>query len=86
MDPATFVPLLKRVNSPANLDTTQRDYLTHRFSGFEAPGGYTILLGWTRPNAFVDHRIDEGDVLALDWKGLWFTGQPRPAPALVAGR
>jgi hypothetical protein len=80
-DPRTFTPVLRNVSWPAGLDATQRDYLTYTFSGGEAPGTYHLLVGWTTPGSLADGRIDEGDVLALDWKAVRFTG---PASTLAA--
>jgi uncharacterized membrane protein len=80
-DPRTFTPMLRNVSWRARLDVTQEDYLSYRFTGVEAPGIYHLLVGWTEPGSLDDGRIDEGDVLALDWKAVQFTG---PASNLAA--
>jgi hypothetical protein len=74
-DPRTFTPMLRRASWPAWLDVIQEHYLTYTFGGGEAPGTYHLLVGWTKPGSLADGRIDEGDVLALDWKAIQFTGQ-----------
>jgi uncharacterized repeat protein (TIGR01451 family) len=74
-DPRTFTPMLRNVSWPAGLDATQEDYLTYRFTGGETPGIYHLLVGWTIPGSLDDGRIDEGDVLALAWTPVQFTGQ-----------
>jgi hypothetical protein len=66
---------LRGMNWPSGLNAMRADYLTHLWSGFEAPGRYTIIVGWTKPNSLAGGRIDEGDVLALNWKALWFGPQ-----------
>jgi hypothetical protein len=73
--------MLRNVSWRARLDVTQEDYLSYRFTGVEAPGIYHLLVGWTEPGSLDDGRIDEGDVLALDWKAVQFTG---PASNLAA--
>jgi hypothetical protein len=80
-DPRTFTPMLRNVSWPAGLDVTQEGYLSYRFTGGEAPGIYHLLVGWTKPGSLADGRIDEGDVLALDWTAVQFTG---PASNLAA--
>jgi uncharacterized repeat protein (TIGR01451 family) len=80
-DPRTFTPMLRNASWPAGLDVTQEGYLSYRFTGGEAPGVYHLLVGWTKPGSLADGRIDEGDVLALDWKAVQFTG---PASTLAA--
>jgi hypothetical protein len=52
----------------------QRDYLTYTFNGGEEPGTYHLLVGWVKPGSLDDGSIDEGDILALDWKAVQFTG------------
>jgi uncharacterized repeat protein (TIGR01451 family) len=74
-NPRTFRSMLRSVSWPAGLDATQPDYLTYTFTGGEAPGTYYLLVGWTKPGSLDDGRIDEGDILALDWKALRFTGE-----------
>jgi uncharacterized repeat protein (TIGR01451 family) len=76
-DPRTFTPMLMSVSWPAGLDVTQEGYLSYRFTGGEAPGIYHLLVGWTKPGSLADGRIDEGNVLALDWKAVQFTGPAR---------
>jgi uncharacterized membrane protein len=80
-NPSTFTPMLRNASWPAGLDVTQEGYLSYRFTGGEAPGVYHLLVGWTTPGSLADGRIDEGDVLALDWKTIQFTG---PASVLAA--
>ena len=80
-NPSTFTPMLRNASWPAGLDVTQEGYLSYRFTGGEAPGIYHLLIAWTKPGSLSNGRIDEGDVLALDWKAVQFTG---PASVLTA--
>jgi hypothetical protein len=80
--PATFTPLFRGASWPANLDVTHRDVLVRTYDGQEALGLYVFLVAWVQPDSLADGRLDEGDVLALDWKGLWLQG----GPPLVAQR
>ena len=80
-NPSTFTPMLRNASWPAGLDVTQEGYLSYRFTGGEAPGIYHLLIAWTKPGSLSNGRIDEGDVLALDWKAVQFTG---PASTLAA--
>jgi hypothetical protein len=80
-DPRTFTPMLRNASWPAGLDVTQEGYLAYTFTGGEGVGTYHLLVGWTKPGSLADGRIDEGDVLALDWKAVQFTG---PASTLAA--
>jgi hypothetical protein len=73
-DPRTFVPFLRGVNWPTGLNAVQTNFLTYLWSGLEAPGSYTLFVGWTKPNSLEDGRVDEGDVLALASGALWFSG------------
>jgi hypothetical protein len=73
--------MLRGASWPAGLDVTQEGYLSYTFTGGEAPGIYHLLVGWTKPGSPANGRIDEGDVLALDWKAVQFTG---PASTLAA--
>jgi hypothetical protein len=79
-NPATFTPMLCGVNWPAGMHVTQTDYFTYRVTGLEANGTYYLVVAWTKPNSLEDGRIDEGDILALDWKAFRFTG-PASTPA-----
>jgi hypothetical protein len=69
-NPNTFVPMLQPISWPAGLDATQQDYLTHTFAGLESLGVYHLLVAWTEPRSLEDGRIDEGDIIALDWKAI----------------
>jgi hypothetical protein len=80
-DPRTFPRLLADVSWPSNLHTTQQDAWVYRRSGLEADGTYHLIVAWTKPNSLQDGSIDEGDILALDWKAFRFMG---PASTLTA--
>jgi hypothetical protein len=72
--PATFTPLFRGASWPANLDVTHRDVLVRTYDGQEMLGVYHLLMAWVQPNSLADGRLDEGDVLALAWQGLWLQG------------
>ena len=80
-NPRTFARLLQGVSWPANLHATQEHYWVYTRSGLEANGTYHLIVAWTKPNSLQDGSIDEGDILALDWKAFRFTG---PASTLAA--
>jgi hypothetical protein len=80
-NPRLFARLLQGVSWPANLHATQENYWVYTRSGLEANGTYHLVIAWTKPNSLEDGRIDEGDILALDWKAFQFTG---PASNLAA--
>jgi hypothetical protein len=80
-NPRLFARLLQGVSWPANLRATQENYWVYTRSGLEANGTYHLVVAWTKPNSLEDGRIDEGDILALDWKAFQFTG---PASTLAA--
>jgi hypothetical protein len=80
-NPRLFARLLQGVSWPANLHATQENYWVYTRSGLEANGTYHLVIAWTKPNNLEDGRIDEGDILALDWKAVQFTG---PASNLAA--
>ena len=69
-NPSTFVPLLRGVMWPAGMDVTQQDYLTFRWTGLEPQGTYHLVVGWTKAGSLADGVIDEGDIVALDWKAF----------------
>jgi hypothetical protein len=79
-NPRLFARLLQGVSWPANLHATQENYWVYTRSGLEANGTYYLVVAWTKPNSLEDGRIDEGDILALDWKAFRFTG-PASTPA-----
>ncbi len=78
-DPHTFVPLLRGVNWPAGLNALQTDYLTHLWSGPEAPRVYILLVSWVKPQSLEDGQVNDGEVLALAWGALWFQGGAQDA-------
>jgi hypothetical protein len=80
-NPRLFARLLQGVSWLANLHATQENYWVYARSGLEANGTYHLVIAWTKPNSLEDGRIDEGDILALDWKAFQFTG---PASNLAA--
>jgi hypothetical protein len=80
-NPRLFARLLQGVSWPANLHATQENYWVYTRSGLEANGTYHLVIAWTKPNNLEDGGIDEGDILALDWKAVQFTG---PASNLAA--
>jgi len=80
-NPRLFARLLQGVSWPANLHATQENYWVYTRSGLEANGTYHLVVAWTKPNSLQDGSIDEGDILALDWKAFRFTG---PASNLAA--
>jgi hypothetical protein len=73
--PAMFTPLFRGVTWPANLDVTHRDVIVRRYDGQETPGVYHFLIAWVQPDSLADGSLDNGDVLALAWQGLWVVPQ-----------
>jgi hypothetical protein len=82
-NPRLFARFLQGVSWPANLHATQENYWVYTRSGFEANGTYYLVIAWTKPNSLEDGRIDEGDILALDWKAFQFTGSASNLTAKV---
>jgi uncharacterized membrane protein len=69
-NPAAFTPYVRDVVWGEGSLVTWRDFWVVRLSGAEAPGVYHIIAAWTRPDGLLDGRIDQGDVLALDWQAI----------------
>jgi hypothetical protein len=69
-DPSTFTPMFSSMTLIPGLNTVWEDFIEHTWSGFEGQGTYHLLVGWTLPGSLQDGRVDEGDVIALDWKAL----------------
>jgi hypothetical protein len=46
--------------------------LTHTWHALNEPGVYHIIAALSRPGSLADGRIDQGDIVALDWRAVQF--------------
>jgi hypothetical protein len=72
--PSTFVPWVPNAPIPRGTDV-EYDFWSYTFYGAEPPGTYVTMLMLTKPGAFQDGRIDDGDILAMDTQAFEFIPQ-----------
>jgi hypothetical protein len=75
-NPAAFTPSAPDIIWIGDNTVSWRDFWAIRLSGAEASGVYYVVAAWTRPDSLSDGRIDQGDVLAFDWKAFHIQGSP----------
>jgi uncharacterized membrane protein len=76
-EPETFKPVSPRPYG------TNPAYFSYTFTGAEVPGPYHVVAALVPPGALADGRIDDGDMLALDWAFFTVT-RPRGQKDLSA--
>jgi hypothetical protein len=73
-NPSTLRPWVPNAPIEQGLNLTY-DFWHYTFQGSEPPGAYAAFLMLTTPGAFQDGRIDEGDILTIDWQAFQFVPQ-----------
>jgi len=78
-DPRTFWVYQPLVRWPAGLTT--RDLWAFPLTGGEAPGVYHVIVALVKSEtnddrSIYDGRIDEGDIVSLDWEAIHIKGSP----------
>jgi hypothetical protein len=49
--------------------------LSYTWHNFNEPGTYHIVAALSRPGSLADGVINEGDIVALDWRAVQFVPQ-----------